>query len=85
MSIKKCKCGERTLFSVCDNCRRVYKYKEVCEECGKETAPICFHCAVSGVEKLRKKFLDCLSNEQRILFNEYNDATRIRTSVIILD
>lgn len=85
MAQRECGCGSKTFFSVCPVCHKVRKFKVICEDCCVETKPKCLSCAIEEVEAPQKVFLESLSDEQKYLFEQYDQARKIKTSMIILD
>ena len=89
MSWRVCSCGKETLFSVCPECHNTQKYDEKCNYCKPEveTKPICLSCAMAEASKARLNLLLDLDiyRDLRKLFDEYERANSVKTSIVILD
>ena|SRR6056297_720311 len=66
-------------------------WETVCLQCGEKTDHLkggnkfCWGCLWANTQKNREIFLASLCDEQKILFEQYEDWSGARTSVIILD
>jgi len=90
--LKKCLSCLRVKLEEVAKTDKLYKNQDICLMCGKidrwsalRVNNLCWECMEKKSKRSLEKLLDCLTEEQKKLFEDYKFWSGSRTSAIMLD